>query len=154
MLHYYGLWKTARLIGKNVRRQKLTISAILHRKPVLTEGRRLSLSVRPPRRSVPSPQWDIINLKGRSSFYFLLTWILSESSSVKSLRRRTSSKVKKIAALFLELFLIFRRDFNLKGVAPLDLMWYNNYWMFCDVFIKLSEKKRLIKYERKRIPPR
>ena len=57
MLHYYILRITARLIGKNVRRQKLTISAILHRKPVLTEGRRLSLSVFPLKRA-PHAEWN------------------------------------------------------------------------------------------------
>ena len=54
---------------------KCIISAKLHRKPVLAEGWRLSISVRPPRRSVPSPQWDIINLKGRSPFFLSLPFV-------------------------------------------------------------------------------
>ena len=57
MLHYYGLWKTARLIGKNVRGQKLTISAKLHRKPVLAEGWRLNLSAFPPK-GAPHAKWN------------------------------------------------------------------------------------------------
>ena len=43
MLHYYGLRKTARLIGNSVRRRKLTISAKLHRERRFTRRRRLSL---------------------------------------------------------------------------------------------------------------
>ena len=57
MLHYYGLRKTARLIGKNVRRRKLTISAKLHRKPELAEGWRLNLSAFPLKRA-PHAEWN------------------------------------------------------------------------------------------------
>ena len=66
-----GLWKAARLIGKNVRRRQLTISAKLHRKPVLAEGWRLSLSVFPLKRA-PHAKWN--NEIGKTeSFYFSLT---------------------------------------------------------------------------------
>ena len=51
MLHYYILRETARLIGKNVRRQKLIAKPYSTVKPVLTEGRRLSLSVFPLKRA-------------------------------------------------------------------------------------------------------
>ena len=57
MLHYYILCETARLIGKNVRRQKLTISAKLHRKPVLAEGWRLNLSAFSLKRA-PHAEWN------------------------------------------------------------------------------------------------
>ena len=57
MLYYYILRVAARLIGNSVRGQKLTISAKLHRKPVLTEGRRLSLSVFPLKRA-PHAEWN------------------------------------------------------------------------------------------------
>ena len=58
-----GLRETARLIGNDVRRRMFIIYVGLHRKPVLTEGRRLSLSVRPTRSGDSHPQVDIINLK-------------------------------------------------------------------------------------------
>ena len=51
-----GLRKTARLIGNSVRRQQLIAKLHETGKPVLAEGWRLNPSVRPPRRSVPSPQ--------------------------------------------------------------------------------------------------
>ena len=57
MLHYYILRETARLIGNSVRRQKLTISAQLHRKPVLAEVRRLSISAFPLKRA-PHAKWN------------------------------------------------------------------------------------------------
>ena len=52
-----ALWKTARLIGNSVRRQKFIISAILHRKPVLAEGWRLNLSAFPPK-GAPHAKWN------------------------------------------------------------------------------------------------
>ena len=42
-----GLRETARLIGNDVRRRMFIIYVGLHRKPVLTEGRRLNLSAFP-----------------------------------------------------------------------------------------------------------
>ena len=72
MLHYYALRITARLIGNSVRRRQLTISANLHRKPVLTEGRRLSLSVFPLKRA-PHAKWtnEIEKTPVFSSFFSL-----------------------------------------------------------------------------------
>ena len=57
MLHYYALRFAARLIGNSVRRRKLTISAKLHRKPVLAEGWRLNLSAFPLKRA-PHAEWN------------------------------------------------------------------------------------------------
>ena len=57
MLHYYALRFAARLIGNSVRRRKLIISAILHRKPELAEGWRLNLSAFPLKRA-PHAKWN------------------------------------------------------------------------------------------------
>ena len=51
------LRETARLIGKNVRRRQLIISAKLHRKPELAEGWRLNLSAFPPK-GAPHAEWN------------------------------------------------------------------------------------------------
>ena len=75
-----GLRKTARLIGKNVRGRKLTISAKLHRKPVLrtyivsARGRRLNLSAFPLKRA-PHAEWnnEIEKTQVFSSFFSLKT---------------------------------------------------------------------------------
>ena len=56
MLHYYALRFAARLIGKNVRRRKQTISAKLHRERRFTRSRRLRLLVRPTRSGSLRPQ--------------------------------------------------------------------------------------------------
>ena len=57
MLHYYALRFAARLIGKSVRGQQFIAKPYSTVKPVLTEGRRLSLSVFPLKRA-PHAEWN------------------------------------------------------------------------------------------------
>jgi len=103
MLHYYGLRKTARLIGNSVRRRKLIISAKLHRKPELAEGWRLNLSAFPPK-GAPHAEWiNEIERRSLSSIFSLEAKV--RHKEVKFLRKIKSSKEKKIASLFLGIFL-------------------------------------------------
>ena len=67
MLHYYRLRETARLIGNSVRGRKFIAKPYSTVKPVLTEGRRLSLSVFPLKRA-PHAKWN--NKIGKAESFF------------------------------------------------------------------------------------
>ena len=98
----------------------------LHREPVLTEGRRLSLSVRPPRRSSLRPQSIQLNRKGAalSSNYFL--------------------KKKKISLrVFVQTRFFLSPTRNLRFVNDFSLRLWYNYHIDLSTF-----------FEGKEIPPR